>query len=193
MCVHERQWKGKWAVSSSIKFVKFVWGFLRPPLTSENVSKYPWTLFPYGDITQQLTKSVCIFQGALLNVVENRQLLYGQHHPFCCTLVALLSHGMVTCLVRTNKNSYLCHTNKRMKLTCVFAGFYSCYSYLPPLPQCLLHSFAITLHRTNVITLCNWLVSNTCCTSNLNNHLKIILEDSIFLMLLLGLILPLAV
>lgn len=124
-------------------------------LTSENVLKYQRTLFPYGNITQQLTKSVCISQAALLNVVENRQVLYGQHHPFCCILVTLLSHGMVTCPVRTNKNSHFYLINKCMKFICVVAGFYPCYSYLPPLLQCLLHSFAITLHRTNVITFHN--------------------------------------
>lgn len=44
-----------------------------------------------------LTESVLIFQAALLNVVESRQLLLGWHHPFCCTLVTLLGHGMATC------------------------------------------------------------------------------------------------
>lgn len=63
----------------------------------------------------------------------------------------------------------------------------------PPQLQCLLHSFAITLHTTNVITLQNRLVSNTCSTSNLSNCLKIIHEDSNLLMLLFGVILALAV
>lgn len=63
----------------------------------------------------------------------------------------------------------------------------------PPQLQCPLHSFAITLHTTNVIILQNRLVSNTCSTYNLNNCLKIIHEDSNLLMLLLGLILALAV
>lgn len=94
---------------------------------------------------------------------------------------------------RTNENSHSYLIHKCMEFTCVVVGFYPCYSYLPPLLQCLLHSFAITLHRTNVITLQNRLVSNTCSTSNLNNCLKIIHEDSNLLMLLLGLILALAV
>lgn len=159
-------------------------GLCCSPLTSENVSKYQWTAFTYRNITQHLTDSVCIFQAVLI-VVENRQLLYGQRHPFLCTLVTLLSHGMVACPVGTNKSSHFYLMKKCMKFTGVAAGF---YPYVPALIQCLLHSFAISLRRTNVITLHNWLVSNTCCTSNLNNHLKIIHEDSILLKLL-----PLAV
>lgn len=61
------------------------------------ISKYHWTLFPHGNVTELLTKSVCIFETALLKAVESRQLMHGWHHPFCCTLVTLLSQGMATC------------------------------------------------------------------------------------------------